>query len=125
LDQIHGLSRVPGQDTLAGECRSCAIAQSVTGDSTRFLAPYVAEDVDDDVVVISGPEIDGLVVVPHQHIGGIEELSVLGRAHLLAALRRVTKLVQVRNPKRTTSIVVMTDPPATKDHVWFHVAPSD
>ena len=107
------------------ECRSCAIAQSMNGDRTRYLAPYVAEDVDDDVVVISGPEIDGLVVIPRQHIDGIEELTVLGRAHLLAALRRVTQSVQERNPGSATSIVVMTDPPATKDHVWFSVAPSD
>ena len=101
------------------------IAQWLTGDRTRSVAPYVAEDVDDDVVVISEPELDGFVVIPRQHIGGLEDLSVLGRAHLLAALRRVTQSVQERNPGSATRIVIMTDPPATKDHVCFRVAPSD
>ncbi len=122
MDQSQGSSRVSRPDTLAGECRPCAFAQWVTGDRTRSVAPYVTEEVDDDVVVIRGPELDGLVVIPRQHIGGLEGLSVLARAHLLAALRRVTQSVKERNPGSATRIVVMNDAPATEDHVCFHVA---
>ena len=123
LDQGQGWSRVPVQDTTqARECRSCVIAQRVTDDGMRSVAPYVANDVDD--VVISEPALDGLMVIPRQHIRGLEDLSVLGRAHLLAVLRRVTQSVQERNPGSSTRIVVTTDAPATQDHVCFHVAPS-
>ena len=52
MDQGHGLSRLPGQGTtLGGECRSCAIAQWAADDSMRSVDAYVAEDVDDDVVI--------------------------------------------------------------------------
>jgi hypothetical protein len=122
LDEGHGWSGVPDQDTLAGECRSCVIAQWLTRDGMRSVAPYVTEDVDE--VVISEPELDGLMVIPRRHIRGLEDLSVFGRAHLLAALRRVTQSVQEQNPGSYARIVVMTDAPATEDHVCFHVAPA-
>jgi diadenosine tetraphosphate (Ap4A) HIT family hydrolase len=125
VNQGHGLSRLPSQGiTLEGECRFCAIAQSVAGHSTQRLDAYVVEDVDDDVIVISGPELDGLVVVPRQHISGLEELPVLRRAHVLAALRRATRSVLEANPGATTSVVVKTDPPASEGHACFHVLPS-
>jgi hypothetical protein len=124
VDQGHGLSRPPGQGiTPTGDCHSCTIAQWAAGHSPRSVAAYVAEDVDEDVVVISGPEFDGLVVVPRQHIGGLEELSVLRRAHVLAALRRATRSVLERNPGSATRVVVMTDPPASEGHRCFHVLP--
>ena len=106
-----------------GECRSCVIAGRATDDGTRSVAPYIAEEVNDDVVVMRDSELDGLVVVPRQHISGLEDLPVLDRAHLLAALRRVTQSVHERNPGSGTRIRVMTDPPASEDHVCFHVAP--
>jgi diadenosine tetraphosphate (Ap4A) HIT family hydrolase len=87
------------------------------------VAPYVTEEIDDDVVVIREPDLEGLVVIPRQHISGINGLSVLGRANLLAALRRVAQSVQERNPGSATRIVVMTDAPATEGHVCFHVTP--
>jgi hypothetical protein len=122
LDQSQASSLVPGQGTLAGECRSCVFGQWVTGDRTRSVGPYV-EAIDDDVVVIREPELDGLVVIPRQHIGGINCLSVPGRARLLAALRRVAQSVRERHPGSATRIVVMTDAPATEGHVCFHVTP--
>ena len=121
----HELSGLPGEsNTLALQCRSCAIAQRAVGQGTRSVTRYVTEDVDEDVVVISGPELDGLLVVPRQHIGGFEELSVPGRGHLLAALRRAAQLVQERNSGSATRVVVMTVPPASEGHVCFHVVPS-
>jgi len=90
----------------------------------RSLAAYVAEDIAEDIVVISCPGLDGLVVVPRQHIGGLEELSALRRAHVLAAIRRATRSVLERNPGSETRVVVMTDPPASEGHACFHVLPS-
>ena len=124
MDQGQGLSRLPGQGvTLAGECDSCAIAKWAAGEMTQSVAAYTAEDVDEDVVVISGPELVGLVVVPRQHVGGLEELSDLRRAHVLAALRRATRSVRDKNPGSVTRVVVMTGPPASEGHVCFHVLP--
>ena len=123
LEQSQASFLVPGQDTLAGECPSCAFRQWVTGDRTRSVAPYVTEEIDDDVVVIREPDLEGLVVIPRQHISGINGLSVPRRANLLAALRRVAQSVQERNPGSATRIVVMTDAPATEGHVCFHVTP--
>ena len=116
----------PGPDiTLAAGCDSCAIAQGVAGQRTRSVATYVAEDVAEDAVVVSGPELDGLVVVPRQHIGGLEELPEVRRARVLAALRRATQSVRERNPGSATRVVVMTVPPASEGHVCFHVLPND
>lgn len=117
--------RPVGEDiTRERGCRSCAVAQWVAGDSTRSEGSYVAEDVDENVVVIRGPDFDGLVVVPRQHISGIWELPVPRRARLLAALQRATRSVRERYPGMATSVVVMTDPPASEGHACFHVLPS-
>jgi hypothetical protein len=126
VDKGQRSSRLPSEGvTLSGECHSCAIAQSVAGDRTRSATgAYVVEDVGEDVVVISGYELDGLVVVPRQHIGGLEELSDLARAHILAALRRATQSVRDGNPGSVTRVVVMHGPPASEGHVCFHVLPN-
>jgi hypothetical protein len=122
VGQHHELSRLPDQGmSSGGECLSCAIAQQLAGDDRRGVPAYVSEDIDEDVVVISGPELDGLVVLPRQHVGGLEEMSDLGRAHVLAALRRATRSVLERNPGSQTTVVVMIDPPASKGHACFHV----
>ncbi len=125
MDQPHESSGIPGESTtLALECCSCAIVQWAAGQSTRRMARYVAKDVNEDVVVISGPELDRLLVVPRQHIAGLEELSVPDRAHLLAALRRAAQSVEARNPSSAARVVVMTELPASESHVCLHVAPS-
>ena len=43
--------------------------------------------------MISGPRITGQLIVPRQHIGGLEELSLPRRAQVLAAIRRATAAV--------------------------------
>ena len=121
----HESSGLPGDSvTPALECCSCAIAQWGVGHRMRIAPRYVAEDVDEDVVVISEPELNGLLVVPRQHIGALEQLPAPSRGHLLAALRRATQLVQERNSGSAARVVVMTDPPASEGHVCFHVVPS-
>ena len=79
--------------------------------------------VESDVAVISGPNISGRVVVPHQHIGGLEELSLPSRAQVLAAIRRAAELVGASDPESPAQVVVSTDSPASVSHISFHVLP--
>jgi hypothetical protein len=123
VDRERGLSPQSGHDIPIGECTSCAIVRSAA-QSTGSLVAYVAEAVDEDAVVISRPGLDGLVVLPCQHISGLEELSVPHRARVLAALRRATQSIRDRNPGWTSRVVVMTDPPASRGHVCFEVVRS-
>ena len=58
------------------------------------------------------------------HISGLEELSVVHRAQVLAALQRANRSVQERNPGKTTKVVAMTDPPASEGHTCYRVLPS-
>ena len=125
MDQGHRSSQVAGEgSTSAGECRSCAISLWVAGKGMRSVDAYVTEDVDENVVVVSGPEFDGLVVIPRRHVSGLEELSVVHRARVLAALQRATRSVQEKNPGKATKVVVMTDPPASEGHACYQVLPS-
>jgi len=120
MDIDHGLSRLPVLGTsLKGRCGSCATAQRAADPRSR----RPTEHVDEDVFVISGPELDGWVVVPRPHISGLEELSIPHRASVLAALRRATRSVRQRNPWSTPTIVVRTDLPASEGHVCFQVLP--
>jgi diadenosine tetraphosphate (Ap4A) HIT family hydrolase len=125
LDPGHEGRQIPGLGTLATECRSCAFAQLLAERGAPSTPPYVTEDVDENVVVASGPELDGLVVIPRQHVGGLEELAVADRAHVLAALRRVTQTVRERYPEAAARVVVRTDAPASAGHVCFQVVPHD
>jgi hypothetical protein len=121
-----------------GECRSCAIAQRVitcamrSGDieslaeDTPYIAEdigYKAEDVEEEAVVIRRHTLSGLIVLPREHVGSLEELSVVSRAHVLAIVRRASLSVQERNFGSATRVVEMSDPPASEGHVCFHVIP--
>jgi hypothetical protein len=123
VDQEHGLSPLPGLEVGSGTCSSCAIARSAS-QRTRPSAVYVAEAIDEEAVVVSRPGLNGLVVVPRQHISVLDELPGPRRAGLLAALRRATQSVRDQNPGLTSRVVVMTDPPASHGHVCFAVLPS-
>jgi hypothetical protein len=123
VDQGQGSSRLPSRGLmLAGNCRSCSMTQRVADCGMGNVTDFVAEDVDEDAVVLSGPEFDGLVVVPCQHIGGLGELSDPARAHVLAAIRRAIRSVRAGNPGLATRLVVVTDA-ASEGHVCFHVLP--
>jgi hypothetical protein len=124
VDEGHLSWRLVGERIPVNpECRCCAIAQSVTGNGTRSEGAYVAVDVDLNALVVGMPDFDGLLVLPRQHVSGLEELSVPPRAHVLAALQRATQLVLERNPELATRVVVMTDPPASEDHACYLVLP--
>jgi diadenosine tetraphosphate (Ap4A) HIT family hydrolase len=83
------------------------------------------ESPDEDAIVLNEPEFDGLVVVPYQHVAALDELSDRGRARVLAALRRATRAILERHPGATTTITVMTGPPASEGHTCFQVLPRE
>ncbi len=120
MDIDHGLSRLPVlRARLKERCGSCATAQQAADPRSR----RPTEHVDEGFFLMSGPELDGWVVVPRPHISGLEELSIPHRASVLAALRRATRSVGKRNPWTMPTIVVRTDLPASEGHVCFQVLP--
>ena len=103
------------------ECRACAITQSVFRRNSGHVAEPGAEHVNSEVVVFRGPSIGGVVVVPRAHINGLEELTVLRRAKVLAALRRAARWVRDTSPGSAPSVVAVADPLAPERHVCFRV----
>lgn len=125
MGQDDGLSRYTDRDmTQEGECRTCAMVQRLMDDDPRGRSASVSVDIDQDVLVISGPELQGLVVVPRHHVGSLDELSDPDRARVLAALRHATRSVLERNSGSATTVVATTDPPASEGHVCFRVQPA-
>jgi diadenosine tetraphosphate (Ap4A) HIT family hydrolase len=87
------------------------------------MGSYRAEDVDEDVVVLSAPGLVGLVAIPRHHVNGLEELTPPQRARLLAALRRASVSIGEAYHGSVPRVVVTTDPPASDGHVGFQVVP--
>jgi len=121
VNQAMGESQMPSKGIVPDEsCRSCAILRSVAnGEETR----YAIETANDQAVVLSGPELTGLLVLPKQCVGGIEELSPVHRAEVLAAVRLATRLVREGNLGLASRIVVMNDSTKAAGHVTFEVVP--
>ncbi len=117
--------RAEEDSTGDGPCDACAVAESgaAAGDGPWLTDAEVA--VESDVFVLSGPLISGRVVVPHEHIGGLEELSTLRRGQVLAAIRRAAAVVGEADPRSPARVVVSTASPASPSHVSFHVLPPD
>jgi hypothetical protein len=104
-------------------CDTCALTQLIADQETRRTDTYDAVAVDEDVVVLSSPGFLGLVVIPRHHVSGLWELPSPERARVLAALRRVSLSIGGEPDGSDPSIVVATDPPASKGHVCFQVVP--
>lgn len=109
---------VSGQGPRANDCHCCALTQLADDFGT---SRGVSEGRDPDVVVISGSGIDGMVIIPRQHVVGLEDLPVAHRGCVLATLRRVTRSIQEQNPGSAARIVALTDLPSSKGHVCFQV----
>ena len=109
----------------AERCEACAVARSGAAGGIGSWLAGATVTVDTDVVVISGPRIAGQVIVPRQHIGGLEELPLPRRAQVLAAIRRAAAVVGAGEPRSPARVVVSTDSPASASHVCFHVLPPD
>lgn len=120
MDQDHGLERLLGEgNTSRGRCGSCTTVQQIANRATSD----VTGTFDEDFVVITGPEVDGMVVVPRRHIHGLDQLPALRRAHVLAALQRAARSVREGNPRSASRIVALADLPSSEGHVCFHVQP--
>ena len=126
MQQEVGSPQHADQDSSDAErCEACAVARSGAAGGVGSWLAGAEVTVETDVVVISGPRIAGQVIVPRQHIGGLEQLSLPCRARVLAAIRRAAAAVgtgELRSPAR---VVVSTDSPASASHVCFHVLPSE
>jgi hypothetical protein len=124
----HGLGspqRADQHTTDAGRCEACAVARSGVARGVGEWHADATVTVEADVVVISGPRIAGRMVVPHQHVGGLEELPLPRRAQVLAAIRRAAAVVGAGDPRSPARVVVSTESPASASHVCFHVLPPD
>jgi len=122
---VQGVGSPQHPDQHAERCEACALARSgaASGVGSRLAGATVT--VGTDVVVISGPQIAGRVIVPRQHIGGLEELSLPRRAQVLAAIRRAAAVVGTGEPQTPARVVASTDSPGSASHVCFHVLPPD
>jgi hypothetical protein len=119
-----GLSQISARGVFPAEgCRSCAILQSVASRQLGEESPYVVEATNEGAVVLSGPELTGLVVLPRECVGGIEELSPPHRAEVLAAVRLATRLVREGCSGTDSRIVVKNDSSDAAGHVSFEVVP--
>ncbi len=124
----QGLSSPEREDQHSDDaalCEACALARS---GAAQGVGPWLAGatvTVESDVVVISGPLLPGRVVLPHQHIGGLEELPLPRRAQVLAAIRRAAGVVGEGDPRSPARVVVSRESPASAAHVCFHVLPPD
>ena len=123
VDRGSRFLQIPWQgDAPADGCRSCAIVQSVARQSPEETA-FIVESANEDAVVLRGPQLDGLVVVPRRCVSGLQELPVIGRGHVLAAVRLATLLVRDENLGSTSRIEVMRDLSAPARHVSYQVVP--
>jgi hypothetical protein len=123
VDRGSSFLQIPWQgETSADGCRSCAIVRSVARQSPEETS-FIVESVNDDALVLRGPELAGLVVVPRRCVGSLQELPVLGRGHVLAAVRLATLLVRDENVGLTSRIEVLRDLSAPASHVSYQVVP--
>lgn len=105
----------------SGRCNACTLSQRIAGDAE----PSAAEEACEDVVVLNAPDLVGLMVIPRDHVSGLEELPPLQRGRILAALRRASLSIGERYPGSSPRVVVLADPPASESHVCFQVLPSN
>ncbi len=125
-DSLSSQSQADQASESDERCEACALVRSgvvACGVGSWLAGAEVA--VESDVVVISGPHITGRVVVPHQHIGTLDELPPPGRAHVLAAVRRAVTVVSAGDAQTQARVILSTDSPASSSHVSFHVLPQD
>jgi hypothetical protein len=123
LTRESGVSSVPSQRAVSAHCDACTLVQRIADGATRHVDCYTAEDVDEELLVVSAPGLVGLVVIPSHHLSGLEELPPPQQARVLAALRRVSASVGAECHGSVPRVVVTTAPPASRGHVGFHVAP--
>jgi hypothetical protein len=100
----------------ADPCEACAVARSGAAGGTGSWLEGATVTTGTDVVEI---------IVPREHVGGLEELPLPRRAQVLAAIRRAAAAVSTGEPPPPPQVVVSTDSPASASHVCFLVLPAD
>jgi hypothetical protein len=105
-------------------CLSCAIVQSVARRGSVEGTAYVVETTNEDAVVLSSPELAGLVVIPRRCISVLGQLAPVRQAHVLAAVRTAALMIRQRNQEPTSRIVALTDSSTSAGHVSFQVLPN-
>jgi hypothetical protein len=123
VERGSGFLQIPWQGDAHGDgCRTCAIVRSVARQSPEETT-FIVESTNDGAVVLRGPQLAGLVVVPRQCVSGLNELPVQGRGHVLAAVRVATLLVREENPGSTSRIDLVRDMSSPSGHVSYQVVP--
>jgi hypothetical protein len=113
--------QIPWQgDAHTDGCRSCAIVRSVARQSPEETT-FIVESANDGAVVLRGPELAGVVVVPRRCVSGLQDLPIPGRGDVLAAVRLATLLVREENPETASRIEVMRDMSSPSGHVSYQV----
>ena len=122
MDHGERLALRPGQRSARrSQCANCATALQAADRRSARAPDYV----DDDVVVIRGPEFKGLVVLPRLHVITLEALSISSRASVLAAVQRAARAVRAENSSSAACISVLTDLLRSEGHMCMRVLPSD
>jgi hypothetical protein len=113
-DRLRGIQMDHGEDFSL-----LSVREAIPRDQCEFCA--TADRAIDGVVVFSGSELEGVLVVPQSHVDGLEDLSVPHRANLLAAVQRATREVSDGIPVSGPKIEVLTDRPGSLGHIGIHV----
>ena len=112
----------PGE-AFADECQSCAIVRSLAGPSPAEESTFIVEGDNDAALVLRQHDLAGLVVVTRRCVSGLQELPVVGRGHVLAAVRMATLLVRNEYLGCTSRIEVIRDASTPACHVSYRVVP--
>ena len=125
MDRGSGVLQLPTQGIAPTQgCSTCAIVQSVMRQRTFEGAAYVIEAANEDAVVLSSPQLTGLVVIPRQCISVLGDLHPVRQAQVLAAVRSATLMIGSGNQEPACRIVALTDSSASAGHVSFQVVPN-
>jgi hypothetical protein len=120
VDQGSSFLQIPwqGKAPTAG-CRSCAILRSVARQSPEETT-FVVESANDGAVVLRGSQLAGLVVVPRGCASSLQDLPLVDRGQVLAAIRIATLVVRDENAS-ASRIEVMRDSSGLTGHVSYQV----
>lgn len=106
------------------QCMLCAFA----GYGDNFLTPsesdFAVVEVNDQTIVLLSPHLEGVLVAPLQHVGGLLELPEHELAVFLASLRRISRSVQAVLGGSNTVIEPLGSTPPSKGHVCFRIDPA-
>lgn len=119
--QVTGIEEEPTASTLP--CATCVLVWSLAGRSEVGGAAE-ADYLDEEVLVMLRPALDGAAVVPRRHMDSLTALHPSDLGRVLAGLRRALSWTQERCSATPLRIEEIHEPPASKDHVCFLLVPT-